>query len=113
MPEERWGKCYICERELTEIEETHSHEISGLSLCSICLDDEMKEKPRCYICHKSGIELNIYEGSEDKKICLECFKLKQEGGANKTMGELSNFAKRNSQFISLADEESIECVYKG
>jgi len=29
------------------------------------------------------------------------------------MGDLSDFAKRNSQFISLADGESVEVVFKG
>ena len=112
MPEEkRWGKCYTCEREITEEQENKSHELSGFSLCEVCLEDEIKPKERCCICHKSGVELNTCEGSEDKKICLACFKLKQEGGVE-TMGELSSFAKRNSQFISLTDGESIEATYK-
>lgn len=78
----------------------------------------MKEK--CSLCGKSGVELNYFGEDYEpgqvkigyKKVCRECFLNLQKEGV-KTMGELANFAKRNSQFITLSDGESIEAAYKG
>lgn len=109
---ERWGKCYTCEREITAEEEDRAREVSGLSLCPACLEEELKPKDRCASCGKTGVELNRIVGLGNKVVCLECCKSQQEGGC-KTMSELANFAKRNSQYISLADGESFEGEYRG
>jgi len=111
---DRWGKCYECEKELTDEQEKRSREISGLSLCLSCLEKDQKPKTRCCVCHKSCVELNkISEFNDDKLYCLECFKSKQEGGVAEMTSELADFRKRNSQFVALADGESIEATYEG
>ena len=109
---EHWDKCYTCERELSETEKAHSHEVSGLSLCPVCLEEEMIPKDRCYICHKLGIELNTTTYSDGKKICRECFLNLQGKGVN-TMSELQEYIKRNSRTIFLKDGEKLETVYQG
>ncbi len=57
----------------------------------------------CNECGATGVEIH-------DSICLRCFH-KQKGG-EQNMGKLGDFAKRNSQYISLDDGESVEAMFK-
>ena len=103
----RGACCDECVKKLSSEEREVSGRLTGLRLCLACLEKHLPKK--CEVCGKSGCELNSY--GEFKQVCFACFcNLDREGV--KKMTELGDFAKRNSQFITLADGESVEAVYK-